>query len=189
MPRQLWLTYVTSTGQSAQAASVVSEEVISEELADWEAEHEPGGHWAIRNRDIRGFWWTAFAGKDEMTWDRFWVQFPKHLRDKCAYLVQSIWDAPACTGNLAALSQDSAGLHQLPPLCRSVATALRAVVHTKVNRDILQAKATRGSPQIVTPVEMDFVYPPFCDIASVTQFAIQADTLWLELQRCALLLT
>lgn len=62
----------------------MSEELVSEELADWEAEHEAGGHWAIRNRVIRGFWWTAFAGKDETTWDRFWAQFPKHLRDKCA---------------------------------------------------------------------------------------------------------
>ena len=60
------------------------------------------------------------------------------------------------------------------------------MVNTKVNRDILQAKATRGSPQIVTPVEMDFVYPPFCDIVSVSQFAVQADTLWLELRRYVL---
>ena len=61
----------------------MSEELVTEELADWEAEHEPGGHWAIRNHHIRSFWWTAFAGKDETTWDRFWAQFPKHLRDKC----------------------------------------------------------------------------------------------------------
>ncbi len=67
-----------------QAASCVSEELVTEELADWEAEHVPGGHWAIRNHHIRSFWWTAFAGKDETTWDRFWAQFPKHLRDKCA---------------------------------------------------------------------------------------------------------
>ena len=69
---------------STQAALAVSEELVSEELADWEAEHEPGGHWAIRNRVIRSFWWTAFAGKDETTWERFWAQFPKHLRDRCA---------------------------------------------------------------------------------------------------------
>ena len=74
----------TLGGQSAQAALAVSEELVCEELADWEAEHEPGGHWAIRNRTIRCFWWTAFAGKDETTWERFWAQFPKHLRDKCA---------------------------------------------------------------------------------------------------------
>ena len=60
-------------------------------------------------------------------------------------------------------------------------------MHTKVNRDVLQAKATRGSPQIVTPVEMDFVYPPMCNIVGVSQFAVQADMLWLELRRRALL--
>lgn len=59
------------------------------------------------------------------------------------------------------------------------------MVRVKVNRDVLQAKANRGSPQIVTPVEMDFVYPPTCDIVSVSRFAIEADTLWLELRRCA----
>jgi len=157
----------------------VSEELVSEELADWEAENEPGGHWSIRNRIIRSFWWTAFAGKDETTWERFWAQFPKHLRDKCAAL-----HLRGCTqSNITPVSSPNL----LARLCRSLTTALRAVVHTKVNRDVLQAKATRGSPHIVTPVEMDFVYPPTCDIVGVSQFAVQADTLCLELRRCALL--
>lgn len=68
--------------------------------------------------------------------------------------------------------------------CRSLTSALQAIVHTKVNRDVLQAKANRGSPHIVTPVEMDFVYPPMCDIVSVSQFAVQADSVWRQLCGC-----
>ena len=60
-----------------------------------------------------------------------------------------------------------------------------AIVMSKVNRDILQAKANRGSPDIATPVEIDFVFPPHCNVLSVTSFAIKADGLWVKLRRCA----
>ena len=58
-----------------------------------------------------------------------------------------------------------------------------ALVTNKINRDKLQLKANRGSPQIGTAVELDFVYPPQCNILGVTSYAINADALWLQLKR------
>ena len=32
-----------------QVARPTSEELVGEEVSDWESENAPGGHWAIRN--------------------------------------------------------------------------------------------------------------------------------------------
>ena len=56
-----------------------------------------------------------------------------------------------------------------------------AIVTSKHNRDLLQQRANRGSPQIATSVELDFVYPPQCNILGVTQYAIKANSMLLEL--------
>lgn len=58
---------------------------MTAEIRLWEAERTAGGHCAIRNSDLRLFWWAALAGADETTWERFWSKFPKHLRNKCAH--------------------------------------------------------------------------------------------------------
>ena len=73
-----------------QVATPTSEELVRDEFADWEAEHTPGGHWTIRNTEMRLFWWTAFAGRDETTWERFWGSFPKRLRNKYDCAVQLV---------------------------------------------------------------------------------------------------
>ena len=65
--------------------------------------------------------------------------------------------------------------------CRDIQCGLMAIVTSKAKRGMLQSKANRGNPHIATAAELDFFYPPQCNILDTTTSAIDADAVWLKL--------
>ncbi len=56
----------------------LAEEVALE--AEWaEAAVQQGPHSLIQQPDMRLFWWRCFEKQEEITWDMFWLRFPKDL--------------------------------------------------------------------------------------------------------------